>query len=64
MWERLHVQVTMEQMKWLRAEAFTGGKSIGEIIRNLIGAAMSRRNKNNESKNSTPRQETDTKWHG
>ncbi|MDD4334789.1 MAG: hypothetical protein PHY77_04195 [Desulfotomaculaceae bacterium] len=42
MWERLHVQVTMEQMKWLRAEAFTRGKSIGEIIRNLIGAAMSR----------------------
>lgn len=36
MWERLHVQITKAQMLWLRAEAYTRGKSIGEVIREII----------------------------
>jgi hypothetical protein len=35
MWERLHVQVTEKQKRWLEAVAFTRGKSVGEVIRGL-----------------------------
>ena len=61
MWERLHVQITKAQMKWLRAEALTRGKSIGEVVRRLIDAAMSRQKQKSESENSTRKPETSTK---
>jgi hypothetical protein len=47
-------------MSWLRAEAYTRGKSIGEVVRDLVDGAL-RQNKNNESKNSITRQETGIK---
>ncbi|MDQ7789576.1 MAG: hypothetical protein RDU41_05915 [Clostridia bacterium] len=36
MWHRLQLLVTKAQAAWLRAESATRGKSIGQIIRDLI----------------------------
>ena len=47
MWQRLDVLVTTAQKAWLKAEAYTRGKSLGEIIRGLIDDAMSRQTKDN-----------------
>ena len=46
MWHRLHALISKTQMAWLRAEAYTRGKSLGEIIRGLIDDAMLRQKKN------------------
>lgn len=56
MWHRLQVLVTKTQLKWLKAEAYTRDKSIGEIIRGLIDYAMSRQSKDQGSENSTGRE--------
>jgi hypothetical protein len=62
MWERLHVQITGGQMRFLRAESYTRGKSLGGIIRMMIEREIeSHRNKNGESTNYTPKPRTDTK---
>ncbi|MEW5952618.1 MAG: hypothetical protein AB1815_02510 [Bacillota bacterium] len=45
MWQRLHVLVSAAQMAWLRAEAYTKGKSLGGIIRGIIDEAMSQQKK-------------------
>lgn len=39
-WKRLHAQITPEQMAWLRKEAFTQTRPIGEIVRELIDKVM------------------------
>jgi len=41
-WERLHAQITPEQMAWLRKAAFTQTRPMGEIVRELIDKAMRR----------------------
>jgi hypothetical protein len=62
MWHRLQVLVTKTQLAWIKAESYTRGKSIGEIIRDLVDDTIkSRQNKSNESGNSTRSQKTDTK---
>lgn len=40
-WHRLQIMVTKEQYCWLRAESYTRGKSIAEIIRDLVTEARS-----------------------
>ncbi len=35
-WHRLQVLLTPGQYKWLKAESYTRGESIGAIIRELI----------------------------
>lgn len=47
MWHRLQLLVTPEQRAWLRAKAYTEGRSIGEIIRELIDEARSGRRDSN-----------------
>lgn len=60
MWHRLQVLVTKTQLAWLKAESYTRGKSIGEIIRDLVDDTIkSRQSKNSESGNCTPKQKTD-----
>lgn len=62
MWHRLQLLVRRkDQYPWLQAESQTRGKSIGEIIRDLIDAAMSHRNKSGESETSTQSQKTGTR---
>jgi hypothetical protein len=61
MWERLHVLITRTQMSWLRAESYTRGKSIGEVVRDLVSSAMSRQSRDGESGNCTPPSKTDMK---
>lgn len=62
MWHRLQLLIRRkDQYPWLQAESKTRGRSIGEIVRDLIDAAMSHRSRSGESGNSTPSQKTDTK---
>ncbi|MBW2672562.1 MAG: hypothetical protein JRD89_03985 [Deltaproteobacteria bacterium] len=60
MWHKLHVLVNKVQYTWLRAESFTRGISIGEVIRRLIDEAREKRSQS-RSDNSTPKSETDMK---
>lgn len=53
LWHRLQVIITKAQLKWLKAESYTKGKSISEILRNLIDAAISAQKKNSTFDNST-----------
>lgn len=39
-WHRLQVLIKPEQLRWLKAEGYTRGKSIGEIARELITERM------------------------
>lgn len=39
MWHRLQILVDSEQIRWLKRKAFDTGKSIGQIIRELVEAA-------------------------
>lgn len=52
MWERLHALVTKAQMRWLKAEGYTRGKSLAEVVRNLVDGEILRRSKSSESKSS------------
>ncbi len=62
MWHRLQLLVRRkDQYPWLQAESKTRGRSIGEIVRDLIEAAMSRQSRNNTSESSTPKREADIK---
>jgi len=45
LWHRLQILISRAQLKWLKAESYTRGKSIAEIIRELIDGAMSQRRK-------------------
>lgn len=45
---RLQITVTKAQHRWLKAESYTRGKSIAEIIRQLIAAAIEERSDNGE----------------
>jgi hypothetical protein len=60
LWHKLHVLVSKIQYAWLKAESFTQGISIGEIIRRLIDEAREKRSRK-ESGRSTPKSETGTK---
>jgi hypothetical protein len=42
-WHRLQVLISKEQLAWLKAESYTRDKSIGEIIRELVAQAMTKR---------------------
>lgn len=42
---RLQIMVTKEQYRWLRAESYTRGKSIAEVIRELIAEKQNQNKK-------------------
>jgi hypothetical protein len=61
MWHRLQVLVTKTQLAWLKAESYTGGRSVGEIVRDLIERELLRRQKDSESGSCMKPSETDTR---
>lgn len=42
---RLQIMVTKNQYKWLKAESYTRGKSIAEVIRELIAEKQNQNKK-------------------
>jgi hypothetical protein len=40
MWHRLQILISKEHEKWLKRKSFESGKSIGEIIRDMVDKAM------------------------
>ncbi len=40
MWHRLQILISKEHEKWLKQRSFESGKSIGQIVRELIEKAM------------------------
>ncbi len=44
-WHRLQILISHKQYDWLKAESDTRGKSIGEIIRNLVDSYRGGKNR-------------------